>query len=130
MSLFVYIFTELLIICYKCCEPPSVTVGVRVIESQMMTIHPIRNLFSRFLQTGFCRCFLLTCSVSSAMDAHLEFGHKAAELLVPVVECGCGRDDEERAPDVVSLRDTEYKSKCELPATGRPGGTFHASSCH
>lgn len=64
------------------------------------------------------------------MDAHLEFGHKAAELLVPVVECGCGRDDEERAPDVVSLRDTENKTTCELPATGRPGGTFHASSCH
>lgn len=49
-----------------------------------------------------------THSVSNALDAHLEFGHKAAELLVPVVECGCGRDDEEWAPDVVSLQITEY----------------------
>lgn len=67
---------------------------------------------------------------AAPLDAHLEFGHKAAELLVPVVECGRGRDDEERAPDVVSLRDTEYKSLRERAATGRPGGTFHESSCH
>lgn len=35
---------------------------------------------------------------------HLEFGHKAGELLVPVVERGGRRDDQERTPDVVSLR--------------------------
>lgn len=51
--------------------------------------------------------FPRTRSVSSALDAHLEFRHKAAELLVPVVECGCGRDDEEWAPDVVPLQSTE-----------------------
>lgn len=37
-------------------------------------------------------------------NPHLEFGHEAGELLVPVVERGGGRDDQERAPDVVSLR--------------------------
>lgn len=103
----------------------------------MLTLHPILNLFSGLPKTGFRRCFLRH-TVSNALDAHLEFGHKAAELLVPVVECGCGRDDEEWAPDVVSLQITEYthvwvamlqdvlaEHSMHLPATNNSAESTH-----
>lgn len=44
-----------------------------------------------------------TATHSSITHPHLEFGHKASELLMPVVECGRRRDDQEWTPDVVSL---------------------------
>lgn len=50
------------------------------------------------------------CLLSTAMGSHLEFWHKAGELLMPVVECRCWRDDQEWTPDVISLLQ-EQKSK-------------------
>ena len=52
--------------------------------------------------------------VSSVGDPHLELGDKAGEFLMPVVECGCWRDDEEWTPDVVSLCGTETRVHCQL----------------
>lgn len=69
-----------------------------------------------FLQTCFSQVFPPAFSLSSVMDPHLEFGHKAGELLVPVVERGCRRDDQEWPPDVVSLcRETEKKIHRQAP---------------
>lgn len=56
-----------------------------------------------FLRTCFRRCFRRLNSLYRAVDSHLEFGHKAGEFLVPVVERGCRGDDQEWTPDVVSL---------------------------
>lgn len=53
------------------------------------------------------------------MDTHLEFGHKAAELLVPVVECGRRRDDQEWTPDVVSLCRNREENTPSAAATRR-----------
>lgn len=47
------------------------------------------------------------------MGSHLEFGHEAGELLMPIVERGSGRDDQERTPDVVSLCRNKKKKKRE-----------------
>lgn len=68
-----------------------------------------------FWQTCFSQVFPLMYSLSSVMDPHLEFGHKAGELLVPVVERWCGRDDQEWAPYVVSLcTETEKRKHGQL----------------
>lgn len=52
------------------------------------------------------------------MHSHLEFGHKAGELLVPVVERGCRGDDQERAPDVVSLCGNKEENTSSAATTG------------
>lgn len=51
----------------------------------------------------FSQVFPPARSLYRAVDSHLEFGHKAGEFLVPVVERGCRGDDQEWTPDVVSL---------------------------
>lgn len=63
----------------------------------------------QFLWTCFCRCFSV-CARLATMGSHLEFWHKAGELLMPVVECRRWRDDQEWTPDVISLLQ-EQKSK-------------------
>ena len=91
----------------------------------------------------FLQVFPLACWLSSAADPHLKLGHKAGELLVPVVERGRRRDDKKWTPDVVFLHRNRGGNKpsaattaglcmrlCEQhPITGNPGRTQHASSC-
>lgn len=54
-------------------------------------------------------------SLNSAVGSHLEFGHKAGELLMPVVESGRRRDDQKGTPDVVSL----CRERTENTSAGR-----------
>lgn len=54
--------------------------------------------------------FQCVCARLATMGSHLEFWHKAGELLMPVVECRRWRDDQEWTPDVISLLQ-EQKSK-------------------
>lgn len=42
--------------------------------------------------------------------SHLEFGHEAGKLLMPVIERGSWRDDQEGTPDVVPLCRKEKRS--------------------
>lgn len=50
------------------------------------------------------------------LASHLEFGNKAGELLMPVVECGRRRDDQEWTPDVVSLcGNRKIRIHCQSP---------------
>lgn len=53
---------------------------------------------------------------------HLEFGDKAGELLMPVVECWGRGDDQEGSPDVFSLSDRAHEHKIsQTGADGRGG---------
>lgn len=121
-----YTFAELVIPCYKCCETSSAAVSAMPDDdntsySEFVFEIPTDRILQVFPPNmlGQQRHWTLT----------LNLGTKRLNSWCQLLSVDAG-EMMRNGPQMLSLCRTQNTRACERSATGRPRGTFRATSCH